>query len=113
MIISLAKNLDKLGNDICSIKKSVEGFDGRMLIMAVRIIGLQERIDAIEESLHHAKNKKSQIIESWNESKLMDAKLPSSKERESHSLKRTVEYEQALSQFLLRLEEKSKRSLSK
>jgi hypothetical protein len=53
MIISLAKNLDKHEVDVASIKKAVEGFDGRMLIMAVRIVELQERIERIDESLQH------------------------------------------------------------
>lgn len=49
MAISLAKNLDELENDISSIKKVIEGYDGRMLTMALRIVELQERFENREE----------------------------------------------------------------
>lgn len=113
MTVSIAKNLDKLENENSSIKKSIEGFDGRMLVMAVRIVELQERIEAIEESLHEVKGKKSRIDDNWNQSKLKDAKIPSAKELEDQSLLRKVEAEQTLSQFISQLEEKNKGNLTK
>ena len=113
MTVSIANNLDRLENENPFIKKSIEGFDGRMLIMAVKIVELQERIEAIEESIHHSKSKKTQILEGGKESKLMDEKLPSSEQRVSQSLKGSVEYEESISQFLIRFEEKNKGSLVK
>jgi DNA repair exonuclease SbcCD ATPase subunit len=113
MTVSLAKNLDKLENEIPSIKKSIEGFDGRMLVMAVRIVELQERIEAIEESLHEVKSKKSRIDDNWNQSKLKEAKIPPPRELEGQSLLRKVEAEQTLSQFISQLEEKNKGNTNK
>jgi chromosome segregation ATPase len=102
MTISLAKNLDKLEEDADSIKKAVEGFDGRMLIMAVRIVELQEKIERIDESLQQVI---SLILESENEYKKMgsEAKL---RQQESQLNLNSVEYEQAINEFLLKLEEK-------
>jgi hypothetical protein len=103
MIISLAKNLDKHEVDVASIKKAVEGFDGRMLIMAVRIVELQERIERIDESLQHLI---SIILESGDEYKNRDAELQSVKQWERQPILNSVDYEQAITEFILKLDEK-------
>jgi hypothetical protein len=108
MTVTLAKNLDKLENEIPLIKKSIEGFDGRMLVMAVRIVELQERIEAIKDLLHEVKNKKTSIDDNWNQSKLNNENIPPPKELEGQSSPRKTEAEQTLIQFMSQLEEKNK-----
>lgn len=55
MIVSLAKYLDEIEKDVGSIKKDVRGFDGRMLIMALRIIELQEKVESIDGLIQSSK----------------------------------------------------------
>jgi hypothetical protein len=113
MTVSLAKNMDKLENEIPSVKKSIEGFDGRMLVMAVKIVELQERIEAIEESSHDVKSKKTRFYDNWNLSKLKDAIIPPPRDQEGQSLQENLEVDQTLIQFISQLEEKNKGNITK
>lgn len=107
MTIALSKYMDKLENENSSLKKSIEGFEGRMLVMAVRLVEHQERIEAIEESLHVVKKIKYIIDDNWNQSELEDAKFPQPRELGGQSLQRNVEAEKNISQFISYLEAKN------
>lgn len=110
MTISLAKNLDKLEVVTSSIKKAIEGFDGRMLIMAVRLVDLQERIETIDASLQRVIEI---ILDSGNDSKNNLANLQKPRPPDGQSNRNDVEYEQAISEFLLKLEKKGKDTSTK